>query len=39
MKKRCLICSKILKDPDTTHCSEKCLFKSVEKSKSVLDTK
>jgi len=39
MKKRCLICNKILKDQDTTHCSEKCLFKSVEKSKSVLGTK
>jgi predicted nucleic acid-binding Zn ribbon protein len=39
MKKQCNVCGKFLKNPDATHCSEKCLFKSVEKSKSVLDYK
>ena len=39
MKKKCLICGKVLKVQDATHCSEKCLFKSIEKSKSILDSK
>ena len=39
MKKKCLICGKKLKNQDATHCSEKCLFKSIEKSKSILDSK
>ena len=38
-KKKCLICGKELKNPNATHCSEKCLFKSIEKSKSILDLK
>ncbi|MDP7284935.1 MAG: hypothetical protein QF488_02110 [Candidatus Nitrosopelagicus sp.] len=37
MKKRCLVCNKELKNENATHCSEKCLFKSVEKSKSILE--
>ena len=39
MNKKCLICGKVLKVQDATHCSEKCLFKSIEKSKSILDSK
>ena len=39
MNKKCLICGKELKIQDATHCSEKCLFKSIEKSKSILDSK
>jgi len=39
MKKKCIICDKELKSQDATHCSEKCLFKSIEKSKSILDSK
>jgi len=37
MKKRCVVCNKELKNENTTHCSEKCLFKSIEKSKSILE--
>jgi len=39
MNKKCLISGKELKIQDATHCSEKCLFKSIEKSKSILDSK
>ena len=34
--KKCLMCKKVLKEEDATHCSDACLFKSIEKSKSVL---
>jgi len=34
--KKCLMCKKELKEEDATHCSDTCLFKSIEKSKSVL---
>jgi len=39
MKEKCLVCGKKLANKDATHCSEKCLFKSIEKSKSLLDKK
>ena len=39
MNRKCLICGKVLKVQNATHCSEKCLFKSIEKSKSILDSK
>jgi len=34
--KKCLMCKKELKEESATHCSDACLFKSIEKSKSVI---
>ncbi len=33
--KKCKGCGKILKDVTATHCSDECLFKGIEKSKSL----
>jgi hypothetical protein len=33
LEKKCNFCGKELSDPHATHCSDACLFKSVEKAK------
>lgn len=34
--RKCEICGKRLEDGQSTHCSEECLFKSIENSKSFM---
>ena len=36
MGKWCLSCSKMMKKPEMTHCSDECVLKYVKKSKSKL---
>jgi|TARA_B100000959_G_C14948197_1_gene610722 hypothetical protein len=35
--KKCKECGKLLKDVTATHCSDECLFKGIEKSKSLVE--
>ena len=35
MAKNCEVCGKKIENPDLTHCSDECLFKSVKSSRSI----